>query len=125
MAGRWDQEAPLVCRAMIGGCLGACTSPDPNDPHHEPFHADVIMANPMCLGHIHCAEALGVPLHLFFPNPWVATQEYPHSFSGWHYPSISHTMLRFACLAAPRVSNETAPLASILSSDPPASGATS
>ena len=77
----------IVCRAMISGCLGACTAPDPNDPNAEPFHADVIMANPMCLGHIHCAEALGVPLHLFFPNPWVATKEYPHSFSGWGYPS--------------------------------------
>ena len=77
----------IVCRAMVNGSLGACTEPDPLDPNGEPFHADVIMANPMCLGHIHCAEALGVPLHLFFPNPWVATKDYPHSFSGWSYPS--------------------------------------
>ena len=77
----------LACRDMIHGCLKACTLPDPNDSASEPWHADVIMANPMCLGHIHCAEALGIPLHMFFPNPWVATRDYPHSFSGWNYPN--------------------------------------
>ena len=74
-------------RAVLRSCLKACTEPDPADPSQEPFHADVLMANPMCLGHIHCAEALGIPLHLFFPNPWVATRDYPHSFSGWGYPN--------------------------------------
>ena len=73
----------LWMRACIMSCLDACTLPDPEDVTREPFHADAIMANPMSLGHVHCAEALGVPLHLFFPNPWVATKDYPHSFSGW------------------------------------------
>jgi hypothetical protein len=76
----------VVMRAVSTSCINACTMPDPADAQAEPFHADVVMANPMCLGHIHCAEGLGVPLHLFFPNPWVATTEYPHSFSGWDYP---------------------------------------
>ena len=77
----------MVLRRVIQSTIRACTEPDPADADAEPFHADVIMSNPMSLGHIHCAEALGVPLHLFFPNPWVATTEYPHSFSGWRYPS--------------------------------------
>jgi hypothetical protein len=30
--------------------------------------ADAIISNPVCYAHIHCAEALGVPLHLMFPQ---------------------------------------------------------
>ena len=46
-------------------------------PHmvaHSPFlttdwqQADAIIANPPTYGHIHCAERLGVPLHLMFPQ---------------------------------------------------------
>ena len=77
-----------VIRQVVLATIRACTEPDPADPSAEPFHADVVMANPMSFGHIHCAEALGVPLHLFFPNPWVATEDYPHSFSGWDYPCV-------------------------------------
>ena len=32
----------------------------------RPFVADVIIANPPSFAHIHCAEKLGVPLHLMF-----------------------------------------------------------
>ena len=32
----------------------------------KPFIADAIIANPPSLAHIHCAEKLGVPLHLMF-----------------------------------------------------------
>ena len=38
--------------------------PDPADANAEPFHADVVMANPMSLGHLHCAEALGASVGL-------------------------------------------------------------
>lgn len=31
-----------------------------------PFVADGIIANPPSLGHVHCAERLGIPLHMFF-----------------------------------------------------------
>lgn len=34
-----------------------------------------------CLGHMHVAEALQVPLHLFFTMPWTATSEFPHPLS--------------------------------------------
>lgn len=30
------------------------------------FIADAIIANPPSYGHIHCAEKLGIPLHLMF-----------------------------------------------------------
>jgi UDP:flavonoid glycosyltransferase YjiC (YdhE family) len=32
----------------------------------KPFVADVIIANPPSFAHIHCAERLGIPLHLMF-----------------------------------------------------------
>jgi hypothetical protein len=34
----------------------------------EPFICDAIISNPVTYGHIHCAEALGVPLHMMFPQ---------------------------------------------------------
>lgn len=61
----------------------ACTAADPADPMARPFHADAIIANPPCHGHIHVAEKLGVPLHLMFPQPWVPTNAFPHPFAGW------------------------------------------
>ena len=35
-----------------------------SDP--KPFVADVIIANPPTFAHLHCAEKLGIPLHLMF-----------------------------------------------------------
>ena len=46
-----------------------------------PFLPDSIIANPVAYGHIHCAEALKVPLHLMFPQPWVPTKAFPHPLS--------------------------------------------
>ncbi|OAQ59353.1 UDP-glucose,sterol transferase [Pochonia chlamydosporia 170] len=42
------------------------------------FIADAIIANPPSFAHIHCAEALGVPLHLVFTFPYTPTQAFPH-----------------------------------------------
>ena len=33
-----------------------------------------IISNPPTYGHIHCAEKLGVPLHMFFTMPWSPTK---------------------------------------------------
>ena len=40
--------------------------PPGGDPANKPFVADAIIANPPSFAHIHCAEKLGVPLHLMF-----------------------------------------------------------
>ncbi|KAI1331222.1 glycosyltransferase family 1 protein [Xylariaceae sp. FL0255] len=45
---------------------------------NNPFVADAIIANPPSFAHIHCAEALGIPLHLIFTFPYTPTQEFPH-----------------------------------------------
>ena len=51
---------------------------NPSEVTEEPFLADAIIANPPSYAHIHCAEKLGIPLHLMFTMPWSPTHEFPH-----------------------------------------------
>ncbi|KAK5680779.1 hypothetical protein LTS10_006535 [Elasticomyces elasticus] len=44
----------------------------------RPFVADCIIANPPSFAHIHCAEKLGIPLHVMFTMPYSPTQAFPH-----------------------------------------------
>ena len=51
--------------------LGSCASLDSGiamggEDSTKPFIADAIIANPPSFAHIHCAEKLGIPLHLMF-----------------------------------------------------------
>lgn len=39
---------------------------DKVDHRRRPFVADAIIANPPSLAHIHCAQRLGIPLHIMF-----------------------------------------------------------
>lgn len=43
-----------------------------------PCQAEAVIANPVCYGHEHCAEALRVPLHMVFTMPWSPTGEFAH-----------------------------------------------
>ncbi|KAL2429980.1 Sterol 3-beta-glucosyltransferase UGT80B1 [Exophiala dermatitidis] len=58
------------------------SEPAENDPSSEPasrpFVADCIIANPPSFAHIHCAEKLGIPLHIMFTMPYSPTQAFPH-----------------------------------------------
>jgi UDP:flavonoid glycosyltransferase YjiC (YdhE family) len=42
------------------------------------FVADCIIANPPSFAHIHCAQKLGIPLHIMFTMPYSPTQAFPH-----------------------------------------------
>lgn len=44
----------------------------------RPFVADCIIANPPSFAHIHCAQKLGVPLHIMFTMPYSPTQAFSH-----------------------------------------------
>ncbi|KAH9691749.1 Sterol 3-beta-glucosyltransferase UGT80B1 [Citrus sinensis] len=57
-------------KAIIESLLPACTDPDIETG--VPFRSQAIIANPPAYGHAHVAEALGVPIHIFFTMPWTA-----------------------------------------------------
>ncbi|TEY61488.1 hypothetical protein BOTCAL_0168g00210 [Botryotinia calthae] len=61
---------------MLNGCWESCIMPDATSG--IPFVADAIIANPPSFAHIHCAQALSVPLHLMFTMPWSPTRAFPH-----------------------------------------------
>ncbi|KAF9464545.1 glycosyltransferase family 1 protein [Collybia nuda] len=61
---------------MINGCWLSCHSPCPNTG--RTFAADAIISNPPAFAHVHCAEALGIPLLLSFTMPWSPTADFPH-----------------------------------------------
>ncbi|KAH8749750.1 UDP-glucose,sterol transferase [Diaporthe sp. PMI_573] len=45
---------------------------------YDPFVADAIISNPPSFAHVHCAQALGIPVHLMFTMPWSSTAAFPH-----------------------------------------------
>lgn len=72
---------------MFGGFWRACVNAtdDEKDVRNlkmmgdkQPFIADLIIANPASFAHVHCAEALGVPLILSFTFPYTPTKSFPH-----------------------------------------------
>ena len=69
-----------MIRDIMRSCWDACTRRDYDDPRWDgaPFRAQAIVANPVCYGHVHCAEALRCPLFMAFPQPWTPTAAFPH-----------------------------------------------
>ncbi|KAJ9419244.1 hypothetical protein FOXG_16341 [Fusarium oxysporum f. sp. lycopersici 4287] len=49
------------------------------------FIADAIIANPPSMAHIHCAEKLGIPLHMVFTMPWSPTERFSHPLASMTY----------------------------------------
>jgi hypothetical protein len=47
---------------------------DTVDYRRRPFVADAIIANPPSLAHVHCAQRLGVPLHMMFTWVYILIQ---------------------------------------------------
>ncbi|XP_058729336.1 sterol 3-beta-glucosyltransferase UGT80A2-like [Vicia villosa] len=66
-------------KEIINSLLPACKEPDIDSG--VPFKAEAIIANPPAYGHTHVAEALKIPIHIFFTMPWTPTTEFPHPLS--------------------------------------------
>lgn len=66
----------MMVREMLEGCWSSCIKPDTLT--NEPFVADAIIANPPSFAHVHCAQALGIPVHMMFTMPWTSTRAFPH-----------------------------------------------
>lgn len=72
-------------KEIIYSLLPACKDPDLDS--NVPFKADAIIANPPAYGHVHVAEALKIPIHIFFTMPWTPTSEFPHPLSRVKQPA--------------------------------------
>lgn len=61
----------------------------------RPFVADAIIANPPAFGHLHCAEKLGIPLHMMFTMPWSPTQQFPHPLANIQASNADATITNY------------------------------
>ena len=75
------QRKRAMVSEILDGCWKSCIEADPLDD--RPFVADAIIANPPSFAHIHCAQALGIPLHLMFTMPWSSTRAFPHPLANF------------------------------------------
>ncbi|KAJ0416475.1 UDP-Glycosyltransferase/glycogen phosphorylase [Aspergillus carlsbadensis] len=70
------QRKRIMVQEMLDGCWRSCIEPDMHT--QVPFVADAIIANPPSFAHVHCAQALSIPVHLMFTMPWSSTKAFPH-----------------------------------------------
>ncbi|GKU07128.1 udp- transferase [Fusarium langsethiae] len=70
------QKKRKMVNEMLHKCWDSCIRPD--ELTGQPFVADAIIANPPSFAHIHCAQALAIPVHLMFTMPWTSTREFCH-----------------------------------------------
>lgn len=59
------------------------------------FIADAIIANPPSMAHIHCAEKLGVALHMVFTMPWSPTQIFHHPLAAMNYEKADASVANY------------------------------
>ncbi|KAF4592105.1 glycosyltransferase family 28 domain-containing protein [Ophiocordyceps camponoti-floridani] len=75
-----------VTADMFEGFWRSCTEASDGrlleeDEELKPFIADCIIANPASYAHIHCAEALGIPLQIISTSPSTPTHLFSHPLS--------------------------------------------
>jgi sterol 3beta-glucosyltransferase len=63
------------------------------------FLADAIIANPPSMAHIHCAEKLGIPLHMVFTMPWSPTGAFPHPLAAMKYGNTDAAVANYFSFA--------------------------
>jgi sterol 3beta-glucosyltransferase len=68
----------LMMRKNLDSCWDAFTTPILESD--DSFNA--LISNPVSYAHVHIAEKTGLPLHIFFPQPWVRSKAMPHPLSG-------------------------------------------
>ncbi|KAF4547298.1 Sterol 3-beta-glucosyltransferase-like protein 1 [Elsinoe fawcettii] len=87
----------LMVEDMLDGCWRSCIEADPLT--EAPFVADAIIANPPSFAHVHCAQALGVPVHLMFTMPWSKTKAFPHPLANLISAGAEKGYVNFASYA--------------------------
>ncbi|KAJ7182617.1 hypothetical protein C8R43DRAFT_1228972 [Mycena crocata] len=79
------QRKRTMVAEILEGCWRSCVEPDLVS--NAPFVAEAIIANPPSFAHVHCAQALGIPVHLMFTMPWSSTRAFPHPLANLKYSS--------------------------------------
>lgn len=77
------QRKRALMADILDGCWRSCIERDLY--HKTPFVADAIIANPPSFAHVHCAQVLGIPVHLMFTMPWTSTRAFPHPLANLKY----------------------------------------
>ncbi|KAJ5520951.1 UDP-glucuronosyl/UDP-glucosyltransferase [Penicillium fimorum] len=80
------QRKQAMVATMLDGCWRSCIEDDLITK--EPFVAYAIIANPPSFAHVHCAQALSIPVHLMFTMPWSSTKAFPHPLANLHSSSM-------------------------------------
>ncbi|CEL05889.1 hypothetical protein ASPCAL07001 [Aspergillus calidoustus] len=91
-AGEVQKKREMVAE-MLEGCWRSCIEDDPISG--KPFVAEAIIANPPSFAHVHCAQALGIPLHLMFTMPWSSTRAVPHPLANLKYSETTQEMANY------------------------------
>jgi UDP:flavonoid glycosyltransferase YjiC (YdhE family) len=84
----------IMIAEILDGCWRSCVEADLET--QEPFIADAIIANPPSFAHIHCAQALGIPLHMMFTMPWTSTRAFPHPLASFKIGEIDPAHINYA-----------------------------
>ncbi|KAF2015140.1 glycosyltransferase family 1 protein [Aaosphaeria arxii CBS 175.79] len=87
------QKKRTMIGELLSGCWKSCVEGDAKTG--RPFVADAIIANPPSFAHVHCAQALGVPLHLMFTMPWSCTRAFPHPLANFKVGEIDPAVINY------------------------------
>ncbi|KAF8606119.1 UDP-Glycosyltransferase/glycogen phosphorylase [Ceratobasidium sp. AG-I] len=85
----------LMVGEMLERCWRSCYEPDDISEGSASFAADAIISNPPTFAHIHCAEALGIPLLMSFTMPWTPTTAFPHPLVNVRSSSAEPSMTNY------------------------------
>ena len=83
---------------ILDGCWRSCADAheveevEGSTVKRKPFVAHAIIANPPSFAHIHCAQKLGIPLHLMFTMPWSPTRDFPQPIANIKSSDASGSM---------------------------------
>jgi hypothetical protein len=92
------QRKRAMYKEMLSGFWKSCVEADSES--NVPFVADAIIANPPSFAHVHCAQALGIPLHLMFTMPWTSTKEFAHPLANITAADLDSRKANYASYAA-------------------------
>ncbi|KAI9332135.1 hypothetical protein DFJ73DRAFT_664172 [Zopfochytrium polystomum] len=93
-AGEIGKKRAMI-EAILESAWKSCIETDPEVPGDQSFIADAIISNPPAFAHIHCAQRLLIPCHIYFTMPWSPTKAFPHPLTNVNYVNSSRSMTNY------------------------------